>query len=199
MRTAICMPQISDVEVPISISEHHCSLLARIARDKDRDAFRELYVFFGPRVKALMLKAGADRELAEDITQDVMLTVWNKVHLYHPDRGSVGAWVFTIARNARIDRFRRGSSRPHEDVSGLEIASNEAGSEDVVIAAERAERVAEAIRTLPDDQRSIIDHAYLLDMSQTEIARKLKLPLGTVKSRMRLAYAKLRERLEGLE
>lgn len=199
MRTATRLAQISDDDVPNSISEEHCLLLARIARDKDKDAFRTLYVFFGPRVKALMMKAGADRELAEDITQDVMLNVWNKAHLYHPERGSVSGWVYTIARNARIDRLRRGSSRAHEDVSGMEIASDAAGAEEEVAANERADRVAEALVTLPEEQRRIIDYAYMHDMSQAEIAQKLQVPLGTVKSRMRLAYAKLRQKLEGLE
>lgn len=191
--------QISDGAVPNSTNEELQLLLERIARDRDREAFRALFLFFGPRVKALMMKGGADREFAEDIVQDVMLNVWNKVHLYAPERGSASAWVYTIARNARIDRLRRGSSRPHEDVSAIEIASTEADGEDAFLATQRAERIAEALETLPDEQRQIIDYAFMRDMTQSDIAEKLGLPLGTVKSRMRLAYAKLRERLEGLQ
>lgn len=199
MPTAVCVAQTMYDAVPNSTAEEHLLLLVRIAVDGDREAFKALFLFFGPRVKALMVKSGADRDLAEDIMQDVMLSVWNKVDQYSPERGSVSAWIYTIARNTRIDRLRRSSSRPHEDVDTIEIASNADSPEEALNANQRAERVAEALEVLPEDQRQIIDYAYVHDMSQTEIARKLQLPLGTVKSRMRLAYTKLRERLEGLE
>lgn len=199
MRADRRVAQISDGAVPNSTTEEHCLLLARIAEHGDRDAFRALFLHFGPRVKALMMRAGADREFAEDIMQDVMLTVWKKVHFFSPERGTAGAWIYAIARNARIDRLRRGSSRPHEDVNEIELAAPAAGGEDAVLATQRAERVAEALETLPEEQRRIVEYAYMHDMTQTEIARKLGLPLGTVKSRMRLAYAKLKEKLEGLE
>lgn len=199
MPTAVRAKQTMVDAVPNWTAEEHLLLLARIAADGDRDAFKSLFLFFGPRVKALIVKSGADRDLAEDIMQDVMLSVWNKVHQYSPERGSVSAWIYTIARNTRIDRLRRSSSRPHEDVDTIEIASDADSAEVEFDTNRRAERVAEALEVLPEDQRQIIDYAYMHDMSQTEIARKLQLPLGTVKSRMRLAYTKLREMLEGLE
>ncbi len=199
MQADMRLAQISDDAVPNSTSEEHRLLLARISQDRDRDAYRTLFLFFGPRVKSLMMRAGADRELAEDIVQDVMLTVWNKVHLYAPERGSAGAWIYTIARNARIDRLRRGSARAHEDVSAMEIASDDENGEDAVLANQRAQRVADALACLPGEQREIIEYAYMQDLTQTDIARRLGVPLGTVKSRMRLAYAKLREKLEALQ
>ncbi|MDA7947073.1 MAG: sigma-70 family RNA polymerase sigma factor [Hyphomicrobiaceae bacterium] len=146
-----------------------------------------------------MLKSGADHAQAEDLVQDVMMTLWRKVHLYSPERGSVGTWIFTIARNARIDRLRRSSSRPHEDVDGLELPSSDTDASDEVLANQQAERVAAALAELPVEQRKVIELAYLCDMPQSEVAEKLDVPLGTVKSRMRLAYAKLKTELEDVK
>lgn len=176
----------------------HQALMARIAESADREAFETLFAYFGPRVKALMIKSGADHAQAEDLVQDVMMTLWRKVHLYSPERGSVSSWIFTIARNARIDRLRRKSSRPYDDVDDLELASDDLDGEEVTNLSQRAERVTEALVDLPPEQRQIIELAYIKDMPQREISEYLDLPLGTVKSRMRLAYGKLRKKLEDL-
>jgi RNA polymerase sigma-70 factor (ECF subfamily) len=174
-------------------------LIDRVARERDRASFESLFLFFGPRVKGLMIRSGAQADLAEDIAQEVFVTVWRKAELYSPEKGNVSTWIFTIARNIRIDRLRRQSSRPYEDVAELEIASPEAGGEQVVSEVQRDRRVADALRELKPDQRKVIELSFVHDMPQAEIAKKLDLPLGTVKSRMRLAYAKLRERLEDLK
>lgn len=179
--------------------DEHRALIARIVSHRDRDAFKALFDYFGPRVKSLMIKSGADHALADDLVQDVMMTLWRKVELYTPERGSVSTWVFTIARNARIDHLRRASSRPYDDVEELEIASNERDAEDETLAGQQAGRIAEALVDLPTDQREVIELAFLSDLPQVEIAAKLGLPLGTVKSRMRLAYGKLRKNLEDLK
>jgi len=128
-----------------------------------------------------------------------MMTVWRKVPLYAPERGSVSAWVFTIARNARIDRLRRGSSQAYADIDDLEIVSEDPDGEDNLFARQRSQKVAMALSELPEDQRQIIELAFMEDISQSEIATRLKLPLGTVKSRMRLAYGKLKNKLEDLK
>jgi RNA polymerase sigma-70 factor (ECF subfamily) len=171
-------------------------LIAKVAASRDREAYRALFLHFGPRVKALMLRAGADHAQAEDLVQEVMMTVWRKVDLYSPERGAVSTWIYTIARNARIDRLRRNSSRAYEDLEGMDLPSDDPSGEDEAFASQRSERVAQALLELPDDQKQIIELAYIDDMSQSEIADKLAVPLGTVKSRMRLAYGKLKVRLE---
>jgi len=173
--------------------------MSRIVETRDRDAFRSLFVHFGPRLKAFMVKSGADHALADDLVQDVMMAVWRKVDLYAPERGTVGAWIYAIARNARIDRLRRQSSRPYEDLDDVEIASEEQGADALTYSSQVAERVGEALAELPDEQRRIIELAYIQDMPQSEIAAKLRLPIGTVKSRMRLAYGKLKIELEELK
>lgn len=179
--------------------DEHRALVARVAVERDRDAFKALFDYFGPRVKSLLIRSGADHALADDLVQDVMMTVWRKVELYTPERGSVSTWVFTIARNARIDHLRRASSKPYDDIEELEIATDDNDAEDKTLASQQAERIAEALVELPEDQRDVIRLAFIEDLPQVEIAARLDLPLGTVKSRMRLAYGKLRRNLEDLK
>ena len=175
------------------------SLIARVASDRDRDAFRELFEHYGPRVKAMMMKSGADAELAEDVVQDVMLSVWRKVGIFSPERGSLNAWIYTIARNARIDRLRKYSSRAYYDIDDFDIESDALDGEEELLVTQQAEHVSAALCTLPKEQREIIELAYMQDMAQSEISKVLSLPLGTVKSRMRLAYVKLKLALEGIK
>ena len=199
MRAAAGAMPIADEPLPGNPGDEHRRLMALVASRRDREAFRALYVHFGPRVKALMIRGGAGHAEADDLVQDVMMTVWRKVDLYVPERGSAGAWIFTIARNARIDRLRRGGSQPYQDIEDLDLASDGADGEDETFASQIAERVGEALAELPDDQRRVIELAFVEDRSQSEIADKLSLPLGTVKSRMRLAYIRLRDKLEDVK
>ncbi|MFZ2102468.1 MAG: sigma-70 family RNA polymerase sigma factor [Oricola sp.] len=171
------------------------ALMSRI-REHDRAAFEELFVHFGPRIKSLMLKSGAGHALAEDIVQDVFMAVWRKAEYFAPERGTVSAWIFSIARNVRIDRLRRQSSRPYEDIAELDLQAPGPDAEQELATSQRAVRVADAMNELPEEQRQIIEMAYMQDMAQSEIANRLSLPIGTVKSRMRLAYAKLKQKLE---
>lgn len=176
-----------------STATRQSRLVAQVAATSNRDAFRALFEHFAPRIKAVMIRSGAAHALADDLVQDVMMTVWRKAPLYHPDRGSVATWVYAIARNARTDRLRHRSSQPYVDVETLQIASDAPGGERGAMAAEETEDIAAALTSLPDDQRKIIELAFLQDQTQTAIAKQLGIPLGTVKSRMRLAYARLRE------
>lgn len=174
-------------------------LINRVACDSDRAAFQCLFLRFGPRVKALMIRSGADADVAEDLVQDVMLTLWRKAALYSPERGSVAAWVFTIARNLRIDRLRRQSPQAYEDITDLNLEAPDASGEEEAHFRQRDKLVVQAMGELPPDQQRVIEMSFVHDMPQADIAQKLGVPLGTVKSRMRLAYAKLRERLEDVE
>jgi RNA polymerase sigma-70 factor (ECF subfamily) len=174
-------------------------LMKRVAHDSDRAAFQCLFMRFGPRVKAFMINSGASADTAEDLVQDVMLTLWRKAKLYSPERGSVAAWVFTIARNLRIDRLRRQSPQAYEDIADVNLAAPDASGEEEAHLRQRDKLVGKAMAELPPDQRRVIEMSFIQDMPQADIARKLAVPLGTVKSRMRLAYVKLRERLEDVE
>ncbi len=174
------------------------SLIADIALNQDRAAFEALFVRFGPRIKGMMLKSGASEDVAEDLVQDVMMTVWRKAALYAPDRGNVSTWIFTIARNARIDKLRRQPTQPYIDVETVTLESDAPDAEEVVIGSQHDSIVREAVALLPKEQKTVIQMAFTDYKPQSEIARELDLPIGTVKSRMRLAYQKLKEHLEEL-
>jgi len=179
------------------------SLLVRIAEHRDRDAYQDLFVHFAPRIKGFLMRKGADSELAEELMQDTMLSVWTKASMYRPGRGSASTWIFTIARNLRIDRLRRESVQHFDDVDDLEISEDDTASDvsvvaqdDAVIASQERQLVARAMKDLPSEQAQVIRMSFVDDLSQSDIAERLSLPLGTVKSRMRLAYIKLRQALE---
>lgn len=198
MQTALKLVSNNDHNSAIELAKHHRHLISLVGAKQDRAAFQALFEHFAPRIKAMMLKGGVNMMQAEDLMQDVMMTVWRKSSQFSPDRGTVGAWIFTIARNARIDLFRKASSRPYDDVYEMEIADDGQSSDDAMLQVEREECVSAAMKELPQDQREVIHLAFIADMSQSEIAKKLSLPIGTVKSRMRLAYGKLKGKLEAV-
>ncbi len=164
--------------------------MVSIAHDQDEAAFAEIFRHFAPRVKGFLIKSGADPSLAEECMQDVMATLWRKAHMYDPSRASVATWIFTIARNRKIDLLRRYARPEPEDLPwGPEATPDQA---DVIALQQDAARLAEALRALPDKQRELIQRAYFGDLSHSEIADATGLPLGTIKSRIRLALDRLR-------
>ena len=170
-------------------------LLVRVARDQDRDAFGELYNALAPRIKAYMLRRGAAADLAEELAQEAMVKVWQKARLYSPEKGGAATWAYTIARNLQIDRIRREyvwQEMPdgYDDVPDDAVLPDEQVSTD-----EQSAGVREALRDLPLEQAEAIELSFLDGLSHSEIAEKLSIPIGTVKSRMRLAYAKLQDQL----
>jgi RNA polymerase sigma-70 factor, ECF subfamily len=174
-------------------------LLHRVAERGDIEAFRELYKSYGPRVKAYMMRRGADPDTAEELAQETLLTVWRKASLYAGDKGSATTWIFTIARNLRIDRLRREFAwqelpEGHDEIASGDMLPDEAASEK-----ERQERIHEALSELPNDQREAVILAYVDGLSHSAIAERLGLPLGTVKSRIRLAYQKIRDSVGDLQ
>ncbi|WP_205389232.1 sigma-70 family RNA polymerase sigma factor [Sulfitobacter sp. JL08] len=168
--------------------------VARIRDSQDQAAFAEVFAHFAPRVKAFLMKSGADHALAEECAQDVMATLWRKAHLFDPTRASVATWIFTIARNRRIDVLRK-QRRPEPE--GLTWGpEHEPDQEDVLTLQQESEHLAQAIAELPQAQRELIQQAYFGDLSHSEIAEKTGLPLGTIKSRIRLALDRLRHAMK---
>jgi RNA polymerase sigma-70 factor, ECF subfamily len=174
-------------------------LLRRVADRSDVEAFRLLYVSFGPRVKSYMMRQGADADTAEELSQETLLTVWRKAPLYAAEKGSASTWIYTIARNLRIDRLRRETPWQELPEGHDETASDDPTPDEAVSEMERQKRVRSALSALPSDQHEVVALSYLDGLSHSEIADKLHLPLGTVKSRMRLAYQKIRDVVEDLK
>ena len=164
--------------------------LRRIHEDRDQSAFAELFQHFAPRVKAFLMKSGANETLAEECTQEVMATLWRKAQMFDPTRASVATWIFTIARNRKVDMLRKQRRPEPEDLPwGPEAEPDQA---DVVMLRQETARLSEALAQLPQKQRDLVEKAYFGDLSHSEIAAETGLPLGTMKSRIRLALEQLR-------
>ena len=172
--------------------------IVNIAATRCRASFALLFARFAPRVKSYLLRLGAGPELAEELAQEALLTVWRKAPYFDPSRASASTWIFTIARNLRIDAVRR--ERHPEDLQNEPemMPPAEASADDVLSAGEREARVREAMQTLPDEQAEVVRLSFFQDKAHGEISRDLGLPLGTVKSRLRLAMIRLRGQLDGL-
>jgi RNA polymerase sigma-70 factor (ECF subfamily) len=168
------------------------SLVLRIAERQDREAFKTLFRTFAPRIKTYLIRQGAAADKAEELAQETLLTVWRKATYFDPGRASVSAWVFTIARNLRIDTLRREKSAVAYALSVHEPEATEETPHTVNEIAQAQARVREAIRVLPAEQLQVIQLSFFEDKAHAEIAEELALPLGTVKSRLRLALARLR-------
>jgi len=167
-------------------------LVIAIAARRDRAAFAELFTFFAPRLKAFMIRGGAAPDLAEELAQEALIQVWRRAESFDPARAAVSTWIYTIARNKRIDRLRR-ERRPELSEEEYVAALGEPERGDA--AAERSEdesRLARSLETLPEDQARVVRMAFYEDKSHSDIATELRLPLGTVKSRIRLALTRLR-------
>ncbi|MEO0401915.1 MAG: sigma-70 family RNA polymerase sigma factor [Pseudomonadota bacterium] len=170
------------------------SHMSRIRDDQDQSAFAELFEHFAPRVKGFLIKSGADASLAEECAQEVLATCWHKAHMFDPARASVATWIFTIARNRKIDVLRKQRRPEPEDVGwGPEEDPDQA---DVLALQQESEQLGRAIAELPPAQRELIQKAYFGDLSHSEIADQTGLPLGTIKSRIRLALERLRHAMK---
>lgn len=161
---------------------------------KDKAAFAEIFGYFAPRVKSFLMKSGASPDMAEECTQEVMATLWNKCHLFDPTKASVSTWIFTIARNRKIDLLRKQRRPEPEDLPwGPEAEPDQA---DALVLQQETEKLGEALATLPPEQRNLIQKAYFGELSHSEIAAETGLPLGTIKSRIRLALERLRHNMK---
>ncbi|TVQ35737.1 MAG: sigma-70 family RNA polymerase sigma factor [Geminicoccaceae bacterium] len=171
-------------------------LVERVASGRDRAAFMELFDHYAPRLKAFLRRRGAGDAQAEDLVQDVMLTVWQRAVQYDRRQASVSTWVFTIARNRQIDVLRR-ERRPELDADEPLLLPSAAPEPDRLFDAEQsAERVRAALALLPEEQAELVRVSFYEEASHSALAERFGLPLGTVKSRLRLALQKLRHALE---
>ena len=170
------------------------ALVARVRDHRDKAAFAALFRHFAPRVKGFLMKSGANAGLADETAQEVMAVLWQKAHLFDPGRASVATWVFTIARNRRIDALRK-ARRPEPEavVWGPESEPDHA---EVYEMQRESARLGDAVARLPEKQRVLIERAYFGDLSHSEIALETGLPLGTIKSRIRLALERLRHLMD---
>ena len=171
------------------------ALIRRIASTRDREAFTALFRRFAGPIRGILMKGGASHGEADEAMQEAMIAIWRRADSFDPERASAATWIFTIARNRRIDLIRK-TGRPAPDPDDpLFNPDPEPATETVVSAADRDRAVREAVMSLDDGQREVLTLLYFGGLTQQEAAETLGLPLGTVKSRMRLAAQKLRHAL----
>lgn len=168
-----------------------------IAQERDREAFRRLFERYAPRVKGFFARSGHASQLAEDLAQDVMLSVWRGAGGYCAERSAVSTWIFTITRNRNIDHHRRRRLPVADAQDPCYVASPEPAQDHELAARRRSERVRRALSSLPREQADLVHAATFKQLTMAEIAEESQLPLGTVKSRLRRAMARLRCRVEG--
>lgn len=173
-----------------------------VAEAGDRQAFGQLFAYFAPRIKSYLLRAGADDALAEDLAQETLVTLWRKAAQFDAAQAGASTWVFTIARNLRVDRFRRQGGAAALQVTDVDLdaLAHDAPEPAAQLHTTRMERqVRTAMQQLPPEQAQVLQLSYYEDQPHASIAAALGIPLGTVKSRVRLAVAHLRRLLAAFE
>lgn len=183
--------------LPALPPDEQVRLLLAVARNEDRQAFARLFQYFAPRLKSYLMRPGMTPGAAEEIAQETMLTVWRKASYFDPARAGAATWVFTIARNLRIDHQRRYHRPDDGAIDPSDEPDQPPSGEAILLTAEREAKVREALKTLSEDQATIVRLSFFDETPHAEIARVLDIPLGTVKSRVRLAMGRLRAFLDG--
>jgi RNA polymerase sigma-70 factor, ECF subfamily len=170
--------------------------IRQIAHDRSEAAFEVLFRYFAPRIKSYCLRLGADASGAEEITQEAMVSIWRNSGQFDPAKASPSTWIFTIARNLSIDRFRK-SRRPQFDPDDPALVPEDPLAPDRLVEnMETEENVRKILQTLSINERNVLMLAFYENFSHSEISRQLGIPVGTVKSRIRLAFAKIRSMLD---
>lgn len=175
----------------------HFALLAKaVAQERDKTAFAQLFDYFAPRLKSYLRRMNMDEQAAEDLAQEVMIVLWHKSHLFDPAKSSLSTWLFRVARNRRIDLVRRDKTGQLDPDEPMLQPSAETPADTLMDAEQRDERVRNALAQLPQEQIELVKKAFFLGLSHSQIAEETGVPLGTVKSRIRLAFGRLRRALE---
>lgn len=178
-------------------SEQTIWMLA-IRDQRDKTAFKRLFDHYAPRLKGFVMRAGAPQAQAEDIVQDVMLTIWRKAHLFDPERAQVSSWIYQIARNRQIDVIRKEARPVPEALANEDETDDEPDAGQVLAMEQETDKLRQALEKLAPAQREMIERAYLGELTHTEIRDATGLPLGTIKSRIRLGLERLRHELKDL-
>ena len=193
------VPASKAVADDASAQRSHDDLLDAIASTRDKTAFAELFSHFAPRLKSYLLRLGTDAAMSEEVAQEAMVMVWRKAESFDRSQASAATWIFTIARNKRIDRLRR-ERRPELDPNDPALVPDAPEAADRSIEVQQAEEtLRSAIEKLPQEQSELIRAAYFEDKTHREIADERGIPLGTVKSRIRLALARLRQEIDDFD
>jgi RNA polymerase sigma-70 factor (ECF subfamily) len=172
------------------------ALLVAVATLGDRFAFECLFRQFAPRIKTYLLRCGVPHAVADELVQEAMLTVWRKAALFDPSKASAATWIFTIARNLHIDVIRRSRRPTFDPLDPAFVRDAEPAADSELIRAQSEAQIREIVKALPAAQREILQLSFFAEQPHSVIAKQLDLPIGTVKSRVRLALRRIRGRLQ---
>ena len=186
------MAEPQSVATAGSVSAEMTNHLIAVAEKQDTSAFSELFVYYEPRIKSYLMAKGASASSAEDLSQEAMASVWRKADRYDSSKAAASTWIFTVARNLRIDALRKENRPSFDPEDPAFIPEPETAPDTALSLSENQALIKEAIADLSSEQAEVIRLAFYQDKSHGEIAEELSLPLGTVKSRLRLAMSKLR-------
>lgn len=184
-----------DNETALATSDFN-SLLEKVGKSQDRKAFSELFAYFAPRLKSFLISGGLSDEKAEETMQETFVTIWRKSASYDSQKAAASTWIFTVARNKKIDLIRKEKRRVIDPNDYLAIQPEQKKQIDRVQDIDNAAIIKEVIKDLPKKQSELVLKSYYESKTHQEIADELGLPLGTVKSRLRLAMEKLRRGLD---
>lgn len=189
------MPETTTIDRAAAAARDLNDLVLAVARQRSRPAFAALFGHFAPRLKSYLMRLGAEAGQAEELVQDVMLQVWHRAETFDPVQANASTWVFTIARNKRIDAVRR-ERRPEIDLTDPALVPEPVVPADRTLeAGQENARLNAAIGALPNEQAELLRLAYYEDKPHSTISAEQGIPLGTVKSRLRLAVDRLRRLL----
>jgi len=180
----------------VNIDDDLTLCLELIGKNQDKLAFNNIFRYFAPRLKSFLVKAGSTDSQAEEVIQEVMIAVWTKSSTYDSTKSSVSTWIYTIARNKRIDKIRK--EKRHylsESDEGLEIPVDST-QEKEIFSAQVSNSLKKYMSNLPEEQSKLLKLSYFYNKTHADISEELKIPLGTVKSRIRLALTKMRHLVE---
>jgi RNA polymerase sigma-70 factor (ECF subfamily) len=170
--------------------------LENIAQNQDKEAFSHIFNYFAPRLKSFLIKSGSTETQSEGVIQEVMIAVWTKAGTYDKNKSSVSTWIYTIARNKRIDKLRKDKRHFLSDTDeGLEIPV-ESTQESEIFNSQLSSNINKYIETLPKEQGLLLKLSYFYNKTHADISEELKIPLGTVKSRIGLALSRMRHLVE---
>lgn len=171
---------------------YYNALLVEVGQNKDKEAFADLFDYFAPRIKSFLMKGGAAPDIADELAQETMITVWQRAASYDPAKANASTWIFTIARNKRVDGLRK-KIRPETEEGEAELIADDAPlASEMLSQAEELHVMENALGDLPQEQADLLYKSFFEDKTHADIAAETGLPLGTVKSRIRLALDKLR-------
>ena len=193
---AMKLDKLSEAKTICASNNHLSECLYEIAECQSKEAFQTIFKYFAPRLKSYLIKLGALENQAEEVIQEVMIAVWTKSASYDKAKSSVGTWIYTIARNKRIDKIRK--EKRHyltESDEGLEIPV-QSTQENEILSSQLSVKLKSYIENLPKEQGDLLKLSYFYDKTHVDIAEELNIPLGTVKSRIRLALTKMRHLVE---